>query len=330
MDISNDLLAGAFSRTQLERTLRILFPADSVFEVRCLNIQGTRGYSYNAAGYFNDIAAAVKEVERIERQNPKGIYVTLNQCNEQHLARANNELIDRIKTTTCDREIQRRHWLLVDADGERISGISATDEELAAAHQLVIEVADYLHSQYWYEPTVAMSGNGWHLLYPIDLPNDDESNQLVKRVLEALAQKFQHNGAKVDTTVFNAARITKLYGTMVRKGQDTPERPHRRSELRNVPDYLKNGWCEPTPVQLLKKLADQYEEPKCKPVVARYFNRKGSSDAPKLDAEEYLRTKNISFRRVNEPNGYTSGRLIVRLTRIKKFRMRMSTRSQTG
>ena len=35
------------------------------------------------------------------------------------------------------------------------------------------------------------------------------------------------------------ARITKLYGTMTRKGDHTPERPHRRSRILEIPDELK-------------------------------------------------------------------------------------------
>ena len=40
----------------------------------------------------------------------------------------------------------------------------------------------------------------------------------------------------VDTANHNAARIWKLYGTMSRKGDSTPERPHRRARLLAVPD----------------------------------------------------------------------------------------------
>ena len=40
----------------------------------------------------------------------------------------------------------------------------------------------------------------------------------------------------MDTTTCNASRIWKLYGTTARKGDDTKERPHRRSRLLNVPE----------------------------------------------------------------------------------------------
>ena len=43
----------------------------------------------------------------------------------------------------------------------------------------------------------------------------------------------------VDTANFNAARIWKLYGTVSRKGDNTPERPYRRSRILSAPDELK-------------------------------------------------------------------------------------------
>ncbi len=42
------------------------------------------------------------------------------------------------------------------------------------------EVRDHLRGQGWPEPVVGDSGNGAHLLYRADLPNDPESLKLVK------------------------------------------------------------------------------------------------------------------------------------------------------
>jgi hypothetical protein len=83
---------------------------------------------------------------------------------------------------------------------------------------------------------MADSGNGYHLLYRVDLPNDRESLELVRGILEALAFRFDDDRVKVDTTTSNAARIWKLYGTTARKGDDTQERPHCVSRLLKVPE----------------------------------------------------------------------------------------------
>jgi hypothetical protein len=50
-------------------------------------------------------------------------------------------------------------------------------------------------------------GNGYYAIYRIDEPTDDGG--LVERVLKVLDQLFTTPGAKIDTSVFNPARIAK-------------------------------------------------------------------------------------------------------------------------
>ena len=88
-------------------------------------------------------------------------------------------------------------------------------------------------------PVLCSSGNGFHLHYQIDLPADDESRDMVKNCLRALAAKFDDDAVTIDTKVFNAARICKLYGTMARKGDHTDHRPHRMSEILEAPEQLE-------------------------------------------------------------------------------------------
>ena len=80
---------------------------------------------------------------------------------------------------------------------------------------------------------MADSGNGYHLLYRIDLPAADGG--LVERVLKSLAARFDNEHVKIDQSVYNPARICKLPGTMARKGDHTEARPHRRAKLLEVP-----------------------------------------------------------------------------------------------
>ena len=92
----------------------------------------------------------------------------------------------------------------------------------------------------WPAPVVADSGNGYHLLYrlaedvpvaAVPVPADDP----VRRLLRHLAAKFDTAHAAIDTSVFNPGRIVKLPGTKARKGPGTPDRPHRRASLLEVP-----------------------------------------------------------------------------------------------
>ncbi len=98
----------------------------------------------------------------------------------------------------------------------------------------VHEIREALAAEGWPDPLLADSGNGGHLLYRINLPNDHASTQLVKRCLEALAFRFDDEHVTIDQKVFNASRIWKVYGTMARKGHDTPDRPHRLSRVLEV------------------------------------------------------------------------------------------------
>lgn len=166
----------------------------------------------------------------------------MNRLNPDLLARYANKTVKYAEATTTDGDILQRRWLLVDLDPKRPSGISSTDEELEAAGQMAQDVKDHLCGElHWLEPVEALSGNGWHLLFPIDLPNDSASTELVKKTLLGLESKFNTgtSGVGVDTSVFNAARITKLYGTTARKGSDVPRRPHRQSRIMCVPDNLE-------------------------------------------------------------------------------------------
>lgn len=206
-----------------------LFEPGSVIEIRAFNGKGG-----TVSGYYDDHDALVEETAELDRQGWQ-VYRTLNPVNPALLARAANRLVERPKATTSDNDVTRRQWLLVDVDPVRPSGVSATNEEKWAAYTRALAIRSYLRTRGWPDPVAADSGNGFHLLYPIDLPNDQESRELVKGVLEALASMFDDDRVKIDTSVHNASRIVRLYGTTTRKGDNTPERPHRRSKIKKIP-----------------------------------------------------------------------------------------------
>jgi hypothetical protein len=188
------------------------------------------------SGYFDDGTKLVAAAQQLDGR-ASGVFVTLNVVNPALLARANNRLVRGPKHATADGDILRRRLLLIDIDAVRPSGISASDSEKSAAVTLGEGIKTFLRARGFPVPLEADSGNGHHLLYAIDLPSDDGG--LVERALQALAFRFDTDDAKVDTSVHNPARLTKLYGTMVRKGDSTPERPHRRSRIIRAPERLE-------------------------------------------------------------------------------------------
>jgi len=219
-----------------EAVARIAKPGN-VIEVRALTDQFTH------SGYFNDFDALVRLTEPLDTDNSvHGIYVTLNEVNPALLSRRANRIKMRLgkkDSTTSDADILRRRWLPVDIDPLRPSGVSSTDEEHTLALNKADEIARWIAALGFPDPIRADSGNGAHLLYRIDLPNDEAATALVKACLTTLDTLFSDERVSVDTANFNAARIWKLYGTVSRKGDSTPERPHRRSRILSAPDELK-------------------------------------------------------------------------------------------
>lgn len=219
-------------RSLIAASLAEIVAPGQVFEIRAFTEEGRV-----ASGYFDDVNTAATAIEPLDGV-AEGIYITPNPVNTDLLARRANRLKWSTKknSNTSDIDIVRRRWLLIDVDPERPSGVSSTDEEHAAAMDVGREIASFLGTLGWPEPIVADSGNGAHLLYRIDLANDAASTAIVNGILTALDTLYSTPKAKVDTTVFNAGRIWKCYGTVAKKGDHTPSRPHRRSALCSVPE----------------------------------------------------------------------------------------------
>ena len=206
-------------------------------EIRELRVPQHNRYVHTASGYFDSpkkLAIAAKTWD-----GKSNVFVSLNPVDRALLARANNRIVERAQNTTADIEVLLRRWLLIDIDADRPSGISSSNEELGEAHSVADATVAYLTAQGWPQPIVAMSGNGYYLLYHIDLPNDSDSIALVKSVLESLARLLNSSHAHIDVSVDNAAQLVGLIGAMKVKGDNMPDRPHRASRLMNVPEVIE-------------------------------------------------------------------------------------------
>lgn len=213
--------------------LKVLFDPADVVELRALY---TKGRKRTAAGYF-DAGHWPGLVASAAQMNAAGaaVYVTLNPVNPQLLGRYSNRVQDYADATATDADVTARRWMLVDIDPQRPKATSATAAQLEAADALARELYGHLQARGWPDPVVAESGNGMHLLYPLALPNDPESRDLVKGALAGLAARFDTDAVKVDQAVFNAGRITKLYGSTSNKGDHTDAAPWRLSRLVTTP-----------------------------------------------------------------------------------------------
>lgn len=205
-----------------------------IVEVRSINGKSV------TAGYFDNHEAFCKAVRAIDRMGGN-VYFTLQVIDPRLIARANNRTKPGIATTS-DKDVLFYRWLPVDTDPVRPSGISSSDPELEEARLIMEEVVVWLQAEMGFSrPIAAMSGNGCHALYRLpDLANTPQNRDFIKGILETLDERFSTSRVSIDTTVFNPARIWKLYGTTARKGDELPAteyreaRPHRESFIESL------------------------------------------------------------------------------------------------
>ena len=225
--------------------LRLLKPKGQLFEIRIL--QGKQTIS----GYFTDGEKLLKELNKVSLKGAN-VFYTLNQIDESCYSREQHDCFRQCKVTTSDADIVAYNWMLIDLDPIRKTGISSTAAELTEAYKLGLRIVEYLRELQFAAPVMACSGNGIHLLYSVNLANTKENAQLIERCLKALALLFNDDKVEVDTSVFNPARISKLYGTMAQKGSSTANRPHRMSRIISAPTVAKI-----TKKEALERLANE-------------------------------------------------------------------------
>jgi len=242
---------------EIKKTFEI-FKSERVIEVRTVGKKVRSGY----------FSACEKAAEHVMKYPNETWYFVLNKINSGCHSRTQSEqILENPKETTADHDIERREWILIDADPIRTSGVSSTDEEKEFAHKTIGKIYNYLRDAGFAKPVVCDSGNGYHLLYRIDLLNKSENTDLIKQFLETLDILFSDERVSVDKSVFNASRITKLYGSWAKKGSNTVERPHRLSKIIHIPDDIKL-----TSVDLIRKIAESLPKPEKQTYRNNYAN----------------------------------------------------------
>ncbi len=309
-------VAKARQQLEIERTITLLTEPGATFEVRVLDIRTGRGRPHGAAGYFRDPAGAAGAVMDYEATvKPGGIYITLNPPDPATHARSPDKITDYQEPTTSDKDIRRRRWLILDCDPARPSGVCATQEQLDAAERFAGMVKDWLKTSHGFpDPVEGMSGNGYYLLYRIELPNDDESKVLIQRTLKAVNYEvlpvyFREGDppkVQVDESMSNAARIARVLGTTNRKGHHTKERPHRRSRLVRVPEPLAV-----VPVAALRAVADTLPGPAASPCRSPFTAKAGPSAngrafSSKLMVDVWLTARGVPFTTKTVADGRTA------------------------
>lgn len=233
-----------------------------IHEVVCKSAEGKL-----YIGYFDDLQKVLALVSG--NTTYLALWYSLNPLRELPEGATLNGALTRSNRSKKD-WISRRERLLIDFDPLRTYG-NASDAEKAAAHKQAIAVRDHLSSLGWPAPMLCDSGNGVHLLFALELPNDQESEDLVRGVLSALAVQFDTPETHIDAGNYESNRLCKLPGTWARKAPATPERPHRQSSVIECPETL-----QPVSRSLLKSLATGH-------TTARTALKVPPNDALKMD-----------------------------------------------
>lgn len=294
------------NKQTISQAIHLLHSDDELFEIRLIN------GSYNASGYFTNADTAIKALEHYqagynkqELAKKSNIFITLNPVNFDCYSRNQHDrFIESIKPTTKDDEITALHWLLIDLDPKRISGVSSSDTEQQKTFRKAKEVYEFLRERGWKEPIRAMSGNGTHLLYRFDCPNTSEYTSLWENALKVLHEKFSDDSVDIDTTVFNPARICKLWGTKAQKGADTSERPHRMSYIwETTPQQI-----EINDIAVMKSLIDELSPAteNTAPAVQRSASQRTTQNfSSKFDLPSFIEKYQIPVRNVETDKGVT-------------------------
>lgn len=259
---------------EIETWLRFMHPGPgAIAELRAPKIPDG-GYEVTASGLYDfdhvhEMAVSAYEltttgIARGKRTTSPApaVYFTLNPVSKSILALHPNQTEVAKSDAATDKDIDSRGLILIDVDATRKAGIGSTDQEKDAARFVLDNVRSFLIESGWPDPVVVDSGNGWHLYFKVDIPTAD--GELVKNILHALATRFNTESATVDTSVFNPSRISKIPGTMSRKGHSTPDRPYRYAKVESYPETF-----DIVPAEKLEALAAEWKAEQEKSKAAR-------------------------------------------------------------
>lgn len=242
---------------ELKKTWDLFVGENGFTEVRILG-------KFQYSGYFKSFDNLCKQLEPYTEMDDEQIYFVMNEISSDCYARPQCErFVKSPKATTKDDEIVSRRWILCDFDPVRLPNISSSTEQFELAHKKAQDVYRYLKDDCEFEDmVVAISGSGWHLLIPVNIPCNEETDKIVKDFYAYMGNKFTDDKVEYDVKVYNRSRITKLYSVIAKKGANLPSNPWRQSKIVYIPKDLK-----PTPIEKIKELADlaPKEEPKQAP-----------------------------------------------------------------
>jgi P4 family phage/plasmid primase-like protien len=250
-----------YDLTEIRKAINVLFSDVKSGDGECIEVRiFDKKKHLVVSGWFDNMEIMAKAIAVAARDGVGGgyrfvqdnVYWTVNPVNDALLSRQPKNAFGFVSESSSDNNITRRCWFPIDVDPIRPSGVSATKEERdlarAVTNEMCVKLGELGFTDNMY--VGGTSGNGFHCLIRIDMPNDDVTRDLLRDCLKGLNALVGTGKVDIDPKVFNASRILKAYGTIARKGINDEKRPWRMSRLSYVPDQI-----EVAPRELLEKLA---------------------------------------------------------------------------
>lgn len=279
-------------KAELKKTWDTFVGEGNFTEVRILG-----RFSYS--GYFRNFENLISQIEPYTNMDDEQIYFVLNSIDKDCYARPQCErFVKSPKVTTTDFDIIRRKFLLLDFDPIRKSQTNSSDAQFELAHKKAQDVYRFLIKERGFtDSIICISGNGWHIIVPVDLPCDEETNKVIKDFYTYMGSTFTDENVEFDEKVYTNARLTKLYSTWAKKGANVPSNPWRQSKIVYIPEELK-----PTPIEKIKELADlaPKEEPKQAP---NRQNRQYNNGNVPFDLHTWLNSYGIVYKEESQGGG---------------------------
>lgn len=288
---------------EIKKTLDVFRTDNGLLEIR---IFSTVNKSEIYSGIFDNDDALISEINKFDKEY-YNIYFVFNELKDAVNGLPQLNKMVRGAKTISDRDIKFRRWLLFDFDPIRegdVHDIASNNEEFENSKETARRARRFLLERGFKQPVVCFSGNGTHLLCRIDdIPCTDEMDDVCKNVLKYVAMQFTDEKVDCDIKVSNRARLTKFYSSVSRKGGNTKERPHRKSEIVVIPPVI-----EKTPIEALKRLSDAFLSSQATDVPQQQNNWNTGQKTP-FDIDSFLSSHGLEV--LKETRSFDGGRKIV-------------------
>ena len=288
---------------EIKKTLDVFRTDNGLMEIRIFStVNKTEIYS----GIFDNDESLIGEINKFDKEY-YNIYFVFNELKDAVNGLPQLNKMMRGAKTITDRDVKFRRWLLFDFDPIRegdVHDIASNEEEFENSKETARRARRFLLSKGFKQPVVCFSGNGTHLLARIDdIPCNEETDNVCKNVLKYIAMQFTDDKVDCDIKVFNRARLTKFYSSVSRKGGNTKDRPHRKSEIVVVPPVI-----EKTPYDVLLRLSNDFLATQASDPTPQHNSWNTAQNTP-FNIDEFLSKNGLEV--LKESRSYDGGRKIV-------------------